>query len=144
MTKKTYAEKLLSPKWQRKRLQILERDNFECKICNDKETTLHAHHIVYLKNKEPWDYPNELLFTICKNCHGRIKEKNIDYVGSLISHVLQYGITDYAIFMIESPLWAHAYLISIINQDEQYDIWIKEQEYFRKLDEEKKLNSNGA
>jgi hypothetical protein len=65
----SYAEKLKDPRWQRKRLEILQRDDFTCKKCGDKQTTLHVHHRRYFKGNDPWDYPNELLVTLCEDCH---------------------------------------------------------------------------
>ena len=65
---KTYSDKLKHPKWQRKRLEILNRDNFKCTLCNDKETELHVHHEKYEKG-EPWDINNKYLTTLCKHCH---------------------------------------------------------------------------
>jgi len=65
----TYREKLLDPRWQRKRLEILQRDEFGCQECGDSETTLHVHHRYYESGKDPWDYPDEALETICARCH---------------------------------------------------------------------------
>lgn len=65
----TYSEKLKNPKWQKKRLEILNRDEFTCRHCGDKETTLHVHHLRYKKKSDPWDYENEELITICEECH---------------------------------------------------------------------------
>lgn len=65
----TYSEKLKDPRWQKKRLKILERDNFECINCNDKNKTLHVNHLYYLKEKKPWEYPDGILFTLCEDCH---------------------------------------------------------------------------
>ncbi len=64
-----YSEKLKHPKWQKKRLQILERDNYFCQSCGDDENQLHVHHIKYIFGKEIWDYKDELLITLCHNCH---------------------------------------------------------------------------
>ncbi len=63
----TYAEKLQDPRWQQKRLRILERDNFCCKLCGDKETTLHIHHIKY--DGDPWESSDDTLISYCKHCH---------------------------------------------------------------------------
>ena len=65
----TYAEKFKDPRWQKKRLKVLERDNWQCQECGDKETTLHVHHLRYLPNKAPWDYSNNDLLTLCSFCH---------------------------------------------------------------------------
>lgn len=63
----TYAEKLKDPRWQKKRLFILERDDWQCQLCFDTETTLHVHHLSYDKN--PWDVPEENLVAYCEHCH---------------------------------------------------------------------------
>lgn len=67
----TYANKLKDPRWQKKRLQILERDEWSCVICGDKESTLHVHHLFYTRNKEPWDIDDRSLVTLCDECHQR-------------------------------------------------------------------------
>ena len=64
-----YQQKLLDPRWQKKRLAILERDEWTCQKCFDSETTLHVHHRYYAKGKDPWDYHDALLVTLCAECH---------------------------------------------------------------------------
>jgi hypothetical protein len=64
-----YQQKLLDPRWQRKRLEILERDGWKCLKCHDTETTLHVHHRYYLNGKDPWEYDATLLLTLCEHCH---------------------------------------------------------------------------
>lgn len=66
---KTYSEKLLDPRWQKKRLEIFQRDNFICRRCNNHKETLHVHHLVYRRGANPWDYENEVLLTVCDPCH---------------------------------------------------------------------------
>ncbi len=63
----TYAEKLKDPRWQRKRLEILSRDNFSCTCCGDIKSTLNVHHFKY--KGEPWEVDNSLLITFCEVCH---------------------------------------------------------------------------
>jgi 5-methylcytosine-specific restriction endonuclease McrA len=65
----TYAQDLLHPKWQKKRLKIFERDKFTCQMCHSKIKTLSIHHKEYLKGKKPWEHPNRLLITLCQPCH---------------------------------------------------------------------------
>ena len=74
---KTYSEKLKDPRWQKKRLKILNRDKFTCKLCGDTETTLHVHHKEYISGNDPWDYPNKLLVTICGHCHNELSCSNL-------------------------------------------------------------------
>jgi hypothetical protein len=66
---KTYSEKLKHPKWQKKRLEVMKRDKFRCKLCGEEEKTLHVHHKKYLKNSDPWDCENSNLITLCEYCH---------------------------------------------------------------------------
>ena len=74
MSRRTYAEKLRDPRWQRKRLEILERDGWACRECEAKDKTLHVHHGFYAKGYEPWEYPNESLHTLCEDCHTNYQE----------------------------------------------------------------------
>lgn len=63
----TYSEKLKDPRWQRKRLEVLQRDDFMCRWCGDNESTLHVHHLSY--SADPWETPEGQLLTLCENCH---------------------------------------------------------------------------
>jgi hypothetical protein len=74
MEKITYAEKLKDPRWQKKRLEIFQRDQFRCMECFSDEKSLQVHHIAY-KGKEPWDTPNKLLITYCHDCHQKEEDK---------------------------------------------------------------------
>ncbi len=55
------------PKWQRKRLEILARDQWACTACGDTESTLHVHHATY--DGEPWEAQDSWLQTLCESCH---------------------------------------------------------------------------
>lgn len=68
----TYAEKLKDPRWQKRRLEILERDNFTCVNCSSTEKELHVDHKRYRRGFEPWDYEDSDLGTLCVDCHKRI------------------------------------------------------------------------
>jgi len=47
----SYQEKLKDPRWQKKRLEILQRDGWKCKWCGEEKQTLHIHHLKYQRNK---------------------------------------------------------------------------------------------
>jgi len=82
----TYAEQLKSPKWQKKRLEILSRDNFTCHNCGDTESQLHVHHGYYDKSLKLWEYQNETLHTVCFSCHSEmhsVLENLKDKIGEL-------------------------------------------------------------
>jgi 5-methylcytosine-specific restriction endonuclease McrA len=124
MNKSKYSEKLRDPRWQKKRLEIFQRDNFICQNCKtnaskfdfvnssiyskkhyqyllrsddyfyegecmykeyeeplqseiengeEKEQftafNFHIHHKYYVANREPWEYPDDALITLCSYCH---------------------------------------------------------------------------
>jgi len=65
----SYLEQLKNPIWQRKRLEIMQRDNFTCQRCLSKDKTLNVHHITYAKNKKAWEYSDSNYITFCEDCH---------------------------------------------------------------------------
>jgi len=67
--KKNYQAMLNDPRWQKKRLHIMERDNWTCRCCESQENSLHVHHLYYIYGNAPWDYPDEKLITVCDKCH---------------------------------------------------------------------------
>ncbi len=83
----TYGEQLKDPRWQRKRLEILERDKFACKICGDIKNQLHVHHGGYISGLKIWEYHNWALHTLCKNCHINISSniQSFNYALSIMT-----------------------------------------------------------
>jgi 5-methylcytosine-specific restriction endonuclease McrA len=69
-----YSKLLQDPRWQQKRLLILQRDNWRCTACHDSRSNLQIHHGYYGRNMEPWSYPDESLFVLCDNCHEKAEE----------------------------------------------------------------------
>lgn len=67
---KTYSEKLQDPRWQRKRLEIMQKDQFKCVYCNAIDKKLNVHHRYYVSGREPWFYPDWSLVTLCDSCHS--------------------------------------------------------------------------
>lgn len=68
-----YSEKLKDPRWQQKRLRIMERDNFTCRLCGATDKPLHVHHCGYDKGVNPWDYEDERLLTLCERSHRNVE-----------------------------------------------------------------------
>lgn len=66
----TYHEKLKDPRWQRKRLEVMERANFTCQKCHDSKRTLNVHHLYYMSKRDPWEYPSFALQCLCEECHN--------------------------------------------------------------------------
>ena len=72
----SYREKLFDPKWQLKRKEIIVRDKHKCIICG-KDNGLNVHHKQYHfsirlnRYRDPWEYENKYLITLCVSCHKR-------------------------------------------------------------------------
>ena len=79
-----YSDKLKDPRWQKKRLEVFERDNFTCQSCERTDITLSVHHRYYAYC-EPWEYPNEALQTLCEVCHN-----TVTLLGEQITNELLY------------------------------------------------------
>jgi hypothetical protein len=64
-------EYYFSEKWKRKRVYILNRDNYLCQMCLTNQA-VHVHHLSYQH------FSNELtseLISVCKRCHEIIHDK---------------------------------------------------------------------
>jgi len=82
----TYAEKLRDPRWQKRRLELLQAADWTCQICLSKTDTLHVHHGCYRRNTEPWEYPDRVMHVYCDECHGmaqRLMEDVHEQLGGL-------------------------------------------------------------
>ena len=89
----TYSQKLKDPRWQKRRLEILNRDNFRCTRCGDHENTLHVHHKMYLSGHEVWDYDNMLLTTLCEDCHKSQHDEKKEYESLLLETLYMKGFS---------------------------------------------------
>lgn len=72
----SYGALLFTPQWKAKRQEILNRDNQSCKIChsnNGLQVHHRQYHFVVARNqfRLPWEYPGELLISLCESCHKR-------------------------------------------------------------------------
>lgn len=69
-----YISALNSAAWKAKRKLILRRDKGICQNCGEN-ISLQVHHRQYhyinrlSKFKDPWDYPDYLLISLCEECH---------------------------------------------------------------------------
>lgn len=80
MTDKTYAEKLKDPRWQKFRLKIFERDYWQCMRCDCETKELHAHHLNYVGNRNPWNYEEHTIVTLCSDCHKEAHGDNAEII----------------------------------------------------------------
>lgn len=119
----TYSEKLKDPRWQKKRLKILERDNFTCTKCGNDKITLHIHHAKYLGL--PWEVEDKYLSTICETCH-----KNEHFKPVKLSTIVEPKYIEQPVILFESQLidsdnfqGIRTYFLTLLNyQDTSTDI----------------------
>lgn len=86
----TYAQKLTDPRWQKKRLEILSRDEFKCQYCGETTKTLHVHHYSYNKSRNPWDCEDGDVTTLCEECHYIYHIKDFTKLEDEIISVVQF------------------------------------------------------
>lgn len=99
--KKIYRENLKRPEWQRKRLEVMSRDEFTCKLCGDKDTILNVHHHDY--HGKPWEADIEQLITCCEPCHLYVMH-NPDVTKIMSVHKFQED-------------WCTAFIVSCTDRD---------------------------
>jgi len=94
MKKGEYYEKLKDPRWQKKRLEIMERDGWRCAYCDDTKSTLTVHHTFYKMDADPWDYPSESLLTLCQKCHQAEADLRQDCERKLLEGIKNLSAQD--------------------------------------------------
>jgi 5-methylcytosine-specific restriction endonuclease McrA len=78
MTKMSYEEQLKDDRWFVRRAEILERDDYCCQDCLRGKNKLSSHlkfqvhHKEYINGLMAWEYPDELLITLCRECHAKL------------------------------------------------------------------------
>lgn len=103
-TNSTYSDKLKNPKWQKKRLSVLNRDKWKCKLCGDADTNIQVHHTKYV-GANPWDTPDEFLISICEHCHQVLHELKDEEVVRVTKERMGdslhiFAHTQYAVFLL--------------------------------------------
>ena len=86
------------PLWRRKTSEILERDDYTCRCCNSNDKQLHVHHVFYEKDVHIWEYDNESLVTLCKDCH-KIIHTELNKVSGIIAFEILCGNIDVIDFL---------------------------------------------
>ena len=90
---KAYSEKFKDPRWQKTRLEVLNRDQWRCRACGKGDKTLNVHHLFYSPDliDTPWECPNTHLMTLCDECHQDAHDQPI-YIPGTICLLLELGM----------------------------------------------------
>lgn len=67
-----YADLLKDPRWQKKRLEVMERAGFKGELCGNDKRELNIHHKRYRAGAKPWEYELPELLCICLDCHQKL------------------------------------------------------------------------
>lgn len=128
----TYQQQIKHPNWQKKRLEVLEANNFQCKNCEAKEQELHVHHPFYRRGAMIWEYETHELECLCHKCHKethaideRIKKRlslldsankmqALGYIDSMYNAVPQYEDENYTHGFVDGIRHDTEYLLSLI------------------------------
>ena len=98
----TYAEKLKDPRWLCRRQEIIDLHECRCRECGqsreDDGVTLQVHHVFYLRGREPWDYPDELLISVCESCHWN--RQKIDDDAQLAFAIMCAGLPQWHVYEV--------------------------------------------
>lgn len=76
----TYREQLRDRRWQDLKTKILSRDNNKCQNVNckhrhDTSILIEVHHIDYFPGKMAWEYPEDMLISLCSVCHNEEQKR---------------------------------------------------------------------
>jgi hypothetical protein len=144
-----YSELLKDPRWQRKRLEILQRDNWTCQWCGDKESTLHVHHKDYESGKAPWEYEDSWLMTVCEDCHQVEYESRRVDEQALIHNLRLAGVKALSVNHIAASVPKNltpkaashlAYIVGLFMQNQEFQKMVSA---FYGLDENGEIKRQG-
>lgn len=71
---KEYKEALKDGRWQIRKTEIMQRDGFACVKCGASASdgvVLNIHHLNYYPDRNPWEYEDKDLITLCEDCHKK-------------------------------------------------------------------------
>jgi hypothetical protein len=85
-------EKYKDPRWQKRRLEIFERDNWQCLWCGATHKQLAVHHLAYTVD-DPWDAGDNHLLTVCQECHDNDHKSRAEIEKALLNNLKVIGIS---------------------------------------------------
>ena len=99
----SYLEQYRSPKWQKLRLEILERDEWTCQKCFDDESQLQVHHRKYIYGNKVWEYDESYLVTLCDKCH-QVESKNMKGEMDVFVEILNKNLFSEQVLFLRDTL----------------------------------------
>lgn len=74
-----YKKALKDGRWQIRKTEIMQRDGFACVKCGASASdgvVLNVHHLNYYPDRNPWEYEDNDLITLCENCHKKVHKQS--------------------------------------------------------------------
>lgn len=115
-----YSKLLRDPRWQRKRLEVLNDCEYRCQNCGATDKMLQVHHKHYVYGRKPWEYDKSELTCLCDTCHKELTEKAKKIKG-FVDSVIGFGLADSICGYLKCLMWEHDEFkgtISLDNYDE--------------------------
>lgn len=102
----SWQQQIKSPKWQKKRLEVLGLRGFKCEKCGSEDKQLHVHHRFYINGRLIHEYDNDVLQVLCEDCHKEEHRDNSKYdelISQIERHDRIYGeeILEHIIFILD-------------------------------------------
>lgn len=91
MSKEEWLKQYKHPKWQKRRLEILNIYGFKCCSCHEENITLHVHHKWYNKGSKVWEYEDECFLVLCESCHENWHSMKKDFMAGLVDTLIRGG-----------------------------------------------------
>ena len=100
-----YAQQIKHPSWQKKRLDVLEQNEFKCQECGASEEELHVHHPVYRRGAMIWQYETEELQCLCHKCHkeSHAIDEQLKQALSVLDRCNRLAVLGYTHSMVHPP-----------------------------------------
>lgn len=119
-------------RWTREQSKkVFTRDNFTCKNCNEKNSKLHAHHIipVYADINKAKDFDN--LITLCSQCHSHIHSNNLesDFAKNMHVHIENWDKKTKGIGNTLTAKYNKILKVEYVGVDDVYDLTIEHESH---------------
>lgn len=90
--KHDYREERHTNEWQRKSGHIKERDNYTCRLCGCSDKYVHVYHRFYDYDRYYWEYPDDVLVTLCEDCHNKEHKTEFEVMMDMIKEAVQNAL----------------------------------------------------
>jgi hypothetical protein len=113
-----YQKDLNTKQWQDRSHRIKTRDNLKCQAfnCKTPNASLQVHHIDYFNHKKPWQYPDDMLITLCSVCH-ELENHRYYFEASLYTALKMKGFLACDILAFTALVYTNpAFLNDLLNE----------------------------